>query len=126
VEKRVLKFLIPALVFLGTIGPAFADTPDGAALFRKACTTCHASEKNAAPRQGPNLFGVVGRKAGTAAGYSYSPGFRAGAKDITWDRDTLDRWLTDPQTMIPGAVMLYKQPDPDRRAAVIQYLTTLK
>ena len=118
------------LLALGVVvaggGAALAETPDGAELFRKACAVCHAAEKGAGPRQGPNLFGVYGRKAGVADGFTYSAGFRAGAKDITWDDATLDRWLTDPQAMMPDVMMFYKQPDPDRRAAVIAYLKTLK
>jgi cytochrome c len=79
---------------------------------------------DAAPRQGPNLFGVVGRKAGEVAGFKYSPAFAAGSGAIVWDESTLDRWLADPQSVIPGAVMPYKQADPDKRRLVIEYLKT--
>jgi cytochrome c len=83
-----------------------------------------ATDLNAGPRQGPNLFGVVGRQAGGAAGFKYSAAFIAGSGGIVWDEGTLDRWLADPQSIIPGAVMLYKQADPDRRRLVIEYLKT--
>jgi len=116
-----------AIVLLGSrIAPAAADKLDGAELFRRACAACHASEKNAPPRQGPNLFGVYGRMAGTAAGFSYSAGFLAGSRGIVWNAASLDRWLVNPQAMMPGVVMPYKQPKPERRAAVIEYLKTLK
>ena len=102
-----------------------AEDPEGKTLFRKTCGTCHSSEKGAAGRQGPNLFGVVGRAAGTKEGFAYSEAFLKGRAGIVWDRTTLDRWLEDPQAVIPGAIMLYKQKDPAVRARVIAYLDTL-
>ena len=106
---------------------ASADQVDLAAAetqFKKSCGTCHVAVADSAPRQGPNLFGVVGRQAGTVAGFKYSPAFVAGSGGIVWDESALDRWLTDPQSMIPGAVMPYKQADPDKRRLVIEYLKT--
>ena len=108
-------------------GPASADQVDLAAAeaqFKKSCGTCHVAQADAAPRQGPNLFGVVGREAGEVAGFNYSPAFAANGGGIVWDEGTLDRWLTDPQSVIPGAVMPYKQADPDKRRLVIEYLKT--
>ena len=106
---------------------ASADQVDLAAAetqFKKSCGTCHVAAADAGPRQGPNLFGVVGRTAGEVAGFKYSPAFAAGSGGIVWDEATLDRWLTDPQSVIPGAVMPYKQADPDKRRLVIEYLKT--
>lgn len=109
------------------IPPASADVIDIAAAeaqFKKSCGVCHVAAPDAAPRQGPNLFGVVGREAGQAAAFKYSPAFAAGGSGIVWDEATLDRWLTDPQSVIPGSVMLYKQADPEKRHLVIEYLKT--
>jgi cytochrome c len=126
-EVGTLARLGAAVVLLGShIAPAAADKLDGADLFKRACATCHASERNAAPRQGPNLFGIYGRRAGSAAGFPYSPGFQAGSKGVVWNATSLDRWLADPQAMMPGVVMPYKQSRSERRAAVIEYLKTLK
>jgi cytochrome c len=97
-----------------------AAPPDGATLFLNQCGTCHTVEHGAAPRQGPNLAGVVGRKAGSLPGFAYSEGFAKA--DWTWDAARLDAWLTNPQAIIPGAVMLYKQADPATRAAIIDWL----
>jgi cytochrome c len=94
--------------------------PDGATLFLNQCGTCHTVEHGAAPRQGPSLAGVVGRKAGRLVGFAYSAGF-ANA-DWTWDAAMLDRWLTNPQAMIPSAVMLYRQADAGTRHAIIDWL----
>jgi len=94
--------------------------PDGATLFLNQCGTCHTVEHGAAPRQGPNLAGVVGRKAGSLPGFTYSDGFAKA--DWTWDAAQLDRWLADPQAMIPGAVMLYRQSDKSTRGTIIGWL----
>ena len=106
--------------------PAFADADLAAAetQFKRSCGTCHVAAADTAPRQGPNLFGVIGRKAGGVAGFKYSPAFAAGSGGVVWDEGTLDRWLADPQSVIPGSVMLYKQADPDKRRLVIEYLKT--
>src|SRR5687768_7445350 len=94
----------------GGVDLAAAEPP-----FKKSCGTCHVAAADGAPRQGPNLFGVVGRKAGEVAQYKYSEAFAKGSGGIVWDEATLDRWLADPQSVIPGSVMLYKQADSDKR-----------
>ena len=105
--------------------PAAGDDVEGKALFKKHCGTCHVADKGGGPRQGPNLFGVVGRKAGTLPGFAYSDALRANKDGIVWSRDTIDRWLTDPQALIPGVVMPYRQADPAIRQRLIDYLDTL-
>jgi len=115
--------LIDSLPGLMSAAAAEVDFSAAEAQFKKSCGTCHVAEAEAGPRQGPNLFAVIGRKAGSVEGFKYSPAL-AGGDRIVWDEDTLDRWLTDPQALIPGAVMLYKQADPDKRRLVIEYLKT--
>ena len=122
--KRLALVLL-ACSFGFVTGGAMADQSAGAAQFVKSCGTCHANTKNAGPRQGPDLWNVVGRKAGTQKGFKYSPAFKAGSADITWDEANIDRWITNPQAMIPGVIMMYKQADPDKRKLIIDYLKTL-
>ena len=100
-----------------------AKPADGAALFKQQCATCHTTNASDPPRQGPSLFNIVGRDAGTAEGFRYSAGF-ATAK-FKWDEQKLDEWLTDPQAMIPGAVMPYKQSKSEIRTAIVSYLGEL-
>ena len=100
-----------------------AKPADGAALFRQQCATCHTANASDPPRQGPTLFDIVGREAGTAEGFRYSAGF-ATAK-FKWDEQRLDAWLTEPQAMIPGAVMPYKQSKSEIRMAIVSYLREL-
>jgi len=93
---------------------------DGAALFKQQCGTCHTLSSSEPIRQGPPLSKVVGRRAGSVEGFRYSAGFAKA--DFAWDEAKLDAWLTNPQEVIPGAVMLYRQAKPDVRAAIINYL----
>lgn len=106
------------------IGGAAADSADpaAAAQFKKSCGTCHVAVADAPRRQGPNLFRVMGQPAGAVDGFTYSPAFLAGKEGIVWDEATLDRWLADPQSVIPGAIMPYKQADPAKRQLIIDYL----
>ncbi len=59
---------------------------------------------------GPNLAGIIGRKAGSLAGFHYSAGFAKA--DFTWDADRLNAYLTNPDTVVPGAAMPYRQANP--------------
>jgi cytochrome c len=103
--------------------PPAATPPDGAILFKQQCALCHTTNASDPPRQGPTLFDIVGREAGTATGFRYSAGF-ANAK-FKWDEQKLDAWLSDPQAMIPGAIMPYKQAKAELRIAIVSYLKEL-
>jgi cytochrome c len=100
-----------------------AKPPDGPTLFKQQCATCHTNNMNDPARQGPSLFDIVGRRAGSVEGFHYSAGFTKA--DFTWDDAKLDAWMTNPQAMIPGAVMAYRQAKPEIRAAIIAYLKEL-
>ena len=100
-----------------------ARSPDGAALFKQQCATCHATSLSDAPRQGPPLIRIIGQQAGRVDGFRYSPGLAQAG--LTWDENTLDAWLANPQAVIPGAIMAYRQSKPETRAAIITYLREL-
>ena len=126
--------LVMALAFcsaVSIVGAASAQIPlpapkpaDGAALFKQQCALCHTTNASDPPRQGPTLFNIVGREAGTAEGFRYSTGF-ANAK-FKWDEHKLDEWLVDPQAMIPGAIMPYRQARSELRIAIVNYLKELR
>jgi cytochrome c len=131
--KKRRAILVMGLGFcsaISTVGVASAQMPlpsarssDGAALFKQQCATCHATNLSDAPRQGPPLIRVIGQHAGKLDGFHYSPGLaRAG---FTWDENTLDAWLTNPQAVVPDAIMAYRQGKPETRAAIIAYLKGL-
>jgi cytochrome c len=100
-----------------TSAPMRGDAVRGKAVFEKRCTGCHALDQD---REGPHLKGVFGRTAGSVPGFDYSDALRN--SHIVWDETTLERWLTDPQTMVPGANMDFYVAKPDERADVIEFL----
>ena len=100
-----------------------AKPPDGPTLFKQQCATCHTTNLSDPPRQGPSLFGIIGRRVGSTEGFHYSADFAKA--DFVWDEARLDAWMINPQAMIPSAVMTYRQPRPEIRAAVIGYLKEL-
>lgn len=116
--------LLTLMILLGTIEPAAAatggDPEQGSRAFR-ACLPCHSLEPGE-HRTGPSLAGIVGRRAGTIAGFSrYSPALQAAP--ITWTDKTLDAWLLDPQAFIPGNRMTFRGiEEPRARADLIAYL----
>ena len=75
-----------------------------------------------APPFGPNLRGVFGRPAGTVKGFDYSKTFLSTLKGMEWNEAALDVWITNPQAWVPGVYMYYKQPDPEVRRKIIEYL----
>jgi cytochrome c2 len=89
------------------------------------CSACHTVSKDGSNGVGPNLRGVVGRRAGTAAGFAYSPAMR-GAQ-VTWTADQLEEYLKDPATKVPGNFMsIAGIPDAADRQSIIDYLVTLR
>ena len=99
---------------------------DGEKLFKSQCAACHSAAAGEPNRQGPNLFGVVGRSAGTAPQQMYSDGFKKALTGKKWTPALLNKWLEDPQELAPDSIMLYKQSDPEKREALIGYLKTLQ
>jgi cytochrome c len=81
------------------------------------CMACHSLNKNGV---GPMHRGVFGRKAAAVAGYEYSAALKSSS--LVWDAGTLDKWLTDPQTLVPGTKMIFKLPAAQDRADVIEFL----
>jgi cytochrome c2 len=81
---------------------ADGDPAAGKKVFAK-CAACHTLAPDGKHRIGPNLFGVIGRPAGTAAGYSYSPAMRSSG--IVWSPDSLDSYLANPKAAVPGNKM---------------------
>ncbi|MCG8542662.1 MAG: c-type cytochrome [Alphaproteobacteria bacterium] len=117
----------------GMAAAADGDVTRGKKVFNK-CRACHATVANV-KRVGPSLFGVVGRKCGTAANVRYSKGYKAACQKLgfTWDDARIDEYVTDPSKYIselagkrytsPMRIKLKKAQD---RADVIAYLNTLR
>ena len=95
------------LLTSGLAGFGAAQAQDAAAgekLFAQ-CRACHQIGENAKNAVGPLLNGIIGRKAGTVEGYSYSPANKNSG--ITWDEATFREYIKDPKAKIPGTKMIY-------------------
>jgi cytochrome c len=92
------------------------DGARGKIVFESRCTGCHAMD---ADREGPQLGGVFGRKAGSVAGFAYSAALKSSG--LTWDDATLERWLSDPDMVVPGNNMDFHVPKAEERRDLIAY-----
>ena len=89
------------------------------------CAICHVAEQGAASTLGPNLFGVVGRPAGTLEGFAYSQPMKDSG--VTWDAEQIDAFITTPQKVVPGTRMAFGGvADAGKRKEIVDYLLTLK
>ncbi len=119
---KKIAFAIPAAALLAMAGslPAQAPAqPDGAALFRMRCGSCHSVVPGARAVLGPSLAGVTGRKAASTV-FNYSPALKA--SNLTWTRANLDRYLQGPTRMVPGTRMVISVSDAQQRAAILNHL----
>lgn len=112
-------FALAAALNAGLAAPAFAagDAAHGQMLYQSMCMACHSIEYNGV---GPAHMGLFGRKAGSAAGYTYSAA--VAASKVVWNEKTLDKWLTNPEQFIPGQKMGFLVPAQKDRDDLIAYL----
>lgn len=97
------------------------DAAAGEKIFLQ-CKACHVLDEGV-NRVGPSLHGIIGRTAGTVAGYNYSAANKNSG--ITWTEEELFRYLEAPQKIIPGTKMAFAGlKKPQDRANVIAYLKT--
>jgi len=96
------------------------DASRGRDAFEKRCGGCHALDKI---KLGPPLRGVYGRNAGKDPQFTYSDAVKS--TSVLWNESTLDRWLTDTETVIPGNDMAFRLNDPAERGDIIAYLKQL-
>lgn len=112
------------LLLSAPVRPTFADDAVGNAArgreLYQSCLGCHSVDEDDV---GPRHRGVVGRRAGSVPGYAYSEALRRSG--IVWTQATLDRWLANPQALVPGSKMFFSMADQHDRADVIAYLATL-
>jgi cytochrome c len=106
-----------AVIVVASAARAEGDAARGAELYDSRCTGCHSLDAN---RVGPMHRGVYGRKAGSVNDFSYSLAVKNSS--VVWADDTLDKWLTNPQTLIPGQRMNFRVNTPEDRADIIAFL----
>ncbi|HEY5047539.1 MAG TPA: c-type cytochrome [Rhizomicrobium sp.] len=103
---------------------AAGNAANGAVVFNR-CAICHDNHKNGVNKIGPDLFGVVGRKAGTYPGFSYSGATKNAG--FTWTDAKLDAYITSSSQVVPGNKMAFAGiTNAGQRADLITYLDTLK
>jgi cytochrome c len=102
-EMRAVIF-VTLLAIIGTGEARAQDAAAGEKVFA-VCKACHQIGENAKNAVGPVLNGVIGRKAGSVAGYSYSDANKNSG--ITWDEATFREYIKDPRAKIPGTKMIY-------------------
>ena len=103
---------------------AAGDAKSGADVFKR-CAVCHTSDKGGGDGLGPNLFGVVGRKAATRPGFAYSAPLQKSG--IVWSEATLTKWVAGPGRMVPGTKMAFAGVTSKKQQAdVVAYLGSLK
>jgi glucose/arabinose dehydrogenase/cytochrome c2 len=104
-----------------------ADAERGNQFFQTSCALCHSDSlgpgNTVVIKQGPTLIGVMGRNAGTSPHFSFTQALKDSG--LVWNAETLDHYLTDPTTAVPGTTMSVTVSDATDRADVIAYLATL-
>jgi len=94
---------------------------EGEKLFKARCAQCHTAGKGQPNKQGPNLYGLFGRKTGSVDGYAYTNANKNAG--ITWGQDTLFQYLLNPKAYIPKTKMAFPgMKSEQERADVIEYL----
>ena len=93
----------------------------GQELFARRCTGCHALDRD---KEGPRLGGVYGRTSGSIASFPYSHALRNA--HITWDAESLDKWLRDPESLAPGSDMAFRVDSLEERREIVAYLKQVR
>lgn len=116
--------LLPACIYAPRDAGLYAESSAvegnaarGKNLFERRCTGCHALDQN---REGPHLRGVYGRVSGSVADFAYSSALKQA--HITWNETSLEKWLTDPDVLVPGNNMEFHVAKAQERSDLIRFL----
>jgi cytochrome c len=105
-----MRLLLPALAVLAfALAPAAQahNAEAGRTVFNQ-CRACHTIDAGGRNGVGPNLHGVVGRRAGAVEGFRYSAPMRTAAEGgLTWTPENLERYLANPKDLVPGGSMAF-------------------
>jgi len=126
-SAKLLAFGVAAALSLSStvaLASADGDAAKGEKIFKR-CKACHTATKGGKNKTGPNLFGIVGRTAATREGYKYSKAMKASG--LTWDAETLDKFLKKPKKFVKRTKMGFGGLKKEKqRKDLIAYLATLK
>ena len=122
-KSVIVSVLLVAASLFATAACA-GDAAKGQAVYQR-CAICHRADKGGGNGLGPNLFGIVGRKAGTVAGFGYSAAMKSSG--ITWSADKLAAYIAHPAAVVPGNRMAFAGiGNPQMVSDLVAYLATLK
>lgn len=107
---------LAAAITLSNAGRA-QTSASGKELFEKRCGGCHALDRD---KEGPRLHGVYGRTAGSIDSFQYSEALKK--SKVVWAEDTLDRWLTDTEALVPDNDMTFRVEKAEERPDIIAFL----
>ena len=96
---------VATILVAGGAAAQSGNAARGERLFNQQCKPCHTLGKDGASTVGPNLHGLLGRKAGSTGGFSSSDAMKTSG--IVWDDKTLAEYLKDPKGRVPGTRMVY-------------------
>lgn len=112
---------------IGDLRLGASMTPTAGERAYQKCYSCHAIEAGRNDLTGPSLNGILGRRVASVQGFSYSPAMlRFAAKNPRWTSDLIERYATDPGSLVPGTSMdFHGMNDHSERRALIDYLSSL-
>lgn len=115
--------MLLGIAAFGATALAEGNVENGEAVFRK-CKACHDVGPNAKNKVGPHLNEIVGRKAASLEGYSYSAAFKAlGQTGHVWTEEKLSEYLQKPNAVVQKTKMVFPGlPDETDRKDLISYL----
>jgi cytochrome c len=120
------KSFIALALLAGAVSAAHAagDAAKGKTVFKR-CAVCHTDTKDGGNGLGPNLFGVVGRKAASLGDFSYSGPLKKSG--LVWTEENLAKWVAGPSRLVPGTKMAFPGiSSKSQQADLVAYLKTLK
>lgn len=138
-KKSLNTLLVSAMLLTAMMGPEIsamstslaaelakadaAKVEAGLAMYNLNCIACHTLNKGGADGDGPNLWGVFGRQAGSKANFAFSP--ELSSSGIVWSPELLARFIANPSELVPGTIMASAPVESDvDRAALIAFLQT--
>jgi cytochrome c len=119
--------IVAAIAGLSTAAMAEGDVAKGENVFKK-CKVCHQVGEGAKNQVGPQLNGIIGRKAGSLPDFAYSPAMKEeGEKGLVWSEESIAKYVENPKDFVPKNKMAFVGlKKEDERADVIAYLKTVK
>jgi len=127
---QVVRTVVLSAALLAVVGvakggaQAAGDAVKGKSAFTRQCAICHSVDQGGPNLFGPNLFGILHRKAATVAGFNYSRAFKTTAT-WDWNEDLVAGWIGAPGQMVPGTAMgVFQGVAQSDRDDIVAYLAT--